>query len=76
VSNGTHEQRSGTTLYSISTVADRLDVSPDTVRRLIERGELTAIRIGSNIRVDAAELEAFLERQRRRPFDATSDRSR
>jgi putative molybdopterin biosynthesis protein len=76
MSSGTHEQRSATTLYSISTVADRLDLSKDTVRRLIERGELTTIRIGSNIRIDAAELEAFLERQRRQPSDVTPGRPR
>ena len=65
MSNRTHETQSGTTLYSISTIADRLDVSQDTVRRLIAGGELTAIRIGSTVRVDAAQLESFLERQRR-----------
>jgi excisionase family DNA binding protein len=58
------EPGSRTHLYSIAKVADRLDLSRDTVRRLIGRGDLTAIRIGSSVRVSAAELESFLERRR------------
>jgi excisionase family DNA binding protein len=51
-------------LYSVNTVAKRLDVSADTVRRLIARGELSAIRIGVSVRVPAAEIESFVERRR------------
>jgi excisionase family DNA binding protein len=64
MSERTHEPRSETRLYAISTVADRLDISEDSVRRLIARGDLTAIRIGSSVRVAAAELESFVERRR------------
>jgi excisionase family DNA binding protein len=52
-------------LYSISTVAERLEVSPDTVRRLLASGDLTAVRIRSAVRIAAAELESFVERRRR-----------
>jgi len=62
--NRMHEPGGGPTLYSISTVAARLDLSQDTVRRLIGNGELTPIRIGATVRIDAAELESFLDRQR------------
>jgi excisionase family DNA binding protein len=68
MSNQPHEPTPRTTLYSIATVADRLDLSKDTVRRLIAQGELIAIRIGSNVRVDAAELESFLDRRRGAAF--------
>jgi excisionase family DNA binding protein len=54
-----------TQLLSVTTVAERLDVSQDTVRRLIARGELSAIRIGAAVRVAAADLEAFLDRRMR-----------
>jgi excisionase family DNA binding protein len=64
MSNRTHEPAGGPTLYSISTVAARLDLSQDSVRRLIRNGELTPIRIGATVRIDAAELESFLDRQR------------
>jgi excisionase family DNA binding protein len=64
MSERTHEPRSETRLYAISTVADRLDVSKDTVRRLIASGDLTAIRIGSSVRVAAAELESFVKGRR------------
>jgi excisionase family DNA binding protein len=45
-----------------SEVAERLRVSQKTVPRLIETGELPAVRLGRKgaIRVDEAELEAFL----------------
>jgi excisionase family DNA binding protein len=48
-------------LYSIKSVAERLNVSKDTVRRLISDGELgQLVRIGRNVRIQASELEAFL----------------
>ena len=46
----------------IPTVAERLDVSQDTVRRLIARGLIRTIRIGASVRVSAEELEAFVKR--------------
>jgi excisionase family DNA binding protein len=60
----THEATNGTRLYSVRTVANLLDVSQDTVRRLIERQELAVIRIGSAVRITAADLESFIERHR------------
>lgn len=58
------DPQSTTQLHSIDTVAARLAVSRDTVRRLIAREDLIAIRIGGVLRVPATELEAFVERQR------------
>jgi excisionase family DNA binding protein len=54
-------------LYSVRHVADQLGVHPETVRRLIHDGRLNAVRIGRVLRVDAAELDGFLARQRVRP---------
>lgn len=65
MSSRTHESHSEGKLLSIATVADRLDVSRDTVRRLVARGDLPAIRIGSAVRVSAVEFDSFLESRRR-----------
>ena len=48
-------------LLRISEVAARLNVHVATVRRLIERGELQAVKIGKNIRVQPADLDAYIQ---------------
>jgi excisionase family DNA binding protein len=58
------QEQSRTKLFSIATVAERLEISQDTVRRLISRGDLTAIRIGTMVRIAAADIESFVNRQR------------
>ena len=50
----------------IPTVAELLDVSPSTVRRLIRDGRLEAIRIGSSVRVTEASVGHLLDAGRRR----------
>ena len=47
-------------LLTIAETAEHLAVSERTVRRLIDRQEIPALRIGSSIRVDQAELQAWL----------------
>jgi excisionase family DNA binding protein len=49
-------------LLNARETATRLRVSEATVRRLARRGELPHLLVGSQIRVDAAELEAWLHR--------------
>ena len=56
--DGTPDQPS--TLHSIPTVAERLDVSEKSVRRCIGRGELPAYRIGGQIRISEEDLQNFL----------------
>jgi excisionase family DNA binding protein len=55
------------TYFSIADVAIRLDVHPTTVRRLIHRGQLRAVKLGaaqsSTIRISEAALSEFLARQ-------------
>lgn len=49
-------------LGSLAAAADRMGVSPDTVRRMIDRGELTGYRLGKRlIRIDLDELEASIK---------------
>jgi excisionase family DNA binding protein len=46
---------------SIQSVADRLDVNPKTIRRMIARGDLTGYRLGGKVlRVDQAEVDAAM----------------
>jgi excisionase family DNA binding protein len=47
-------------LQSISTIAQRLNVSDKSVRRYIERGLLPAYKIGGQIRISEEDLLAFL----------------
>jgi excisionase family DNA binding protein len=48
-------------LFSISTAAARLDCHPETLRRIIRRGELTAAKVGRDWRVRESDLTAFLQ---------------
>ena len=45
-----------TTYLTISQVAEALTCSPDTVRRLIAKGEMRAVRFGRLIRVATSEV--------------------
>jgi len=49
---------------TVAEVAERLRVSERTVRQLIMRGELPAIKIGKEWRIARAELEAFLKKRK------------
>jgi excisionase family DNA binding protein len=45
--------------FTIVEVAECLSVSTRTVRRWIKRGELTAYRVGSVVRIAESDLRAF-----------------
>ena len=49
-----------TRLLRIDDAARRLNVSKATVYRLIKRGQLPAVRVGGQIRLDPAELERYV----------------
>jgi excisionase family DNA binding protein len=51
-----------TRMYRVSAVAKALDVSPSTVYRAIESGDLDALRIGSAVRIRGTALAAWLHR--------------
>jgi excisionase family DNA binding protein len=50
----------GSALLSPSEVGRRLAVSTVTVRRLIRSGDLPAVKVGSQLRVDPSELRRWL----------------
>jgi excisionase family DNA binding protein len=49
-------------LISIAKAAEQLDVSRDTVRRLLAAGELRAVRIGTSVRVPRADVDRLVAR--------------
>jgi excisionase family DNA binding protein len=53
-------------LLRIPQVAEGLDVSTRTVRRLIASGEVVACRLGRSVRVHPDDLAACVNRQRGR----------
>lgn len=53
-------------LLSIQGVAAFLNLSTKTVRRLIDRGELSAFKLGSQWRIHPRDLDDFLFAQRQR----------
>lgn len=50
-------------LMTVKQVAEHLNVNPRTVLRLIERGDLKAIKVSSRWRVDPDDLRDYMERQ-------------
>lgn len=53
-------------LYTTGEVAKKLKITPRTVREYIQRGELEAIDMGQGYRIYKRDLDAFLEKRRRR----------
>jgi len=53
-------------LLTLREVADALQVSERTIRRLVNRGDLAGFKVGDRgqVRVKSEDLEAYLERQR------------
>jgi excisionase family DNA binding protein len=58
-----------TQLLRIRDAARALAVSERSVWRMLDRGELTRIRVGAAVRVEHAELAAFISRQRNESAD-------
>ena len=52
--------RNGAVLLTVRDVADMLQVCPRTVRRMIKRGDLPAIRLARQYRVRRPDLEALM----------------
>jgi putative molybdopterin biosynthesis protein len=50
------------TTYTVEEVASILKISEQTVRNLIKRGELKAIRVGGQFRITQEELNRYLQK--------------
>jgi excisionase family DNA binding protein len=57
-------QVEGTRMLRVKAVAEMFDVSPQTIYRAIEAGELRAVRVGSarrSVRIPADAVQAFAD---------------
>ena len=48
-------------IFNVVEAADRLRVHPVTVRRLVDKGQLRAARIGDLLRIREEDLQALFE---------------
>jgi excisionase family DNA binding protein len=62
-------------LLTTSEAADLLHVHPRTVQRLVERGELGAVRLGAAVRFDPADVAELTTRLKRREAGETTSSS-
>ncbi len=58
------QSREPISFFTAPQVAQHLEVSPRTVRRWIEDGQLVAHRFGRSVRIAEYDLRRFLERHR------------
>jgi excisionase family DNA binding protein len=54
------------TLLTTQEAADALHVHPRTVQRLVERGQLSAVHLGTAVRFDPADIAELTDRLKRR----------
>lgn len=50
--------------YDVQTVADKLDLHPQTIYRWIDKGKLEAVKLGEALRIPEPALDEFLEERR------------
>ena len=50
-------------LFDVYTVGKILFCGPQTVRRLVQRGELQCLRVGRLMRFRKTDIEAYIERE-------------
>jgi excisionase family DNA binding protein len=67
------EDAAGSVLLTTREVAAVLHVHPRTVQRLVERGELSVVRLGSAVRFDPSDLGGLISRFKERTRNAGAD---
>ena len=55
---------SGEEYLTVADVAATLKLNPQTVRNMVDRGEIPAIRIGRRVRITRSDLEQVLKQER------------
>jgi excisionase family DNA binding protein len=56
-----------TRLLTVEEAASRISVNPETIRRMIRRGDLAALKVGNVYRVDQADLVPTRREPKLRP---------
>src|ERR1044072_1061891 len=59
--------------FTVRALADRWECSQGVIRKIIDRGDLNAFRIGVLIRITAAEVERYEQCQITRSSDSAAD---
>jgi excisionase family DNA binding protein len=59
-------------LLTVEQVAERLGTSVRFVRRLRAERRLPFVKLGKHLRIDSADLEAFIDAHRERPWHQAS----
>ena len=63
--NKEEKQNDDRLLWTINETAKQLSVHPKTVSRLIEKGEIPFVKIGSGIRIEKQSVYHFIETRRK-----------
>ena len=50
--------------YTVPEIAEILNVDPRTVRTLIQKNELIALKVGSEYRIDEADFQEFIRKNK------------
>ena len=53
-------------LFGVEQAAEFLSLSPHTIRKMSDRGDLPKVKIGSRTLFDPADLRAFVEKAKRK----------
>lgn len=64
--------RSTPALLTVEQAAERLGTSVRFVRRLRAERRLPFVKLGKHLRIDSADLEAFIDAHRERPWHQAS----
>ena len=60
-------------LFTYDQAGKVLGVTGRTVWTLVDRGDLPAVRFGHSVRIDPADLRAFIDRSKRGPVHSTAE---
>jgi excisionase family DNA binding protein len=60
------------TLLTVDQAAERLATKPRFIRRLIAERRIPYVKLGSHVRIDDTDVDAFIDRGRVKPYGDTT----